>query len=163
MRTYLTTALVVTGLLTSIAGLADNDLSSCLQENANKPDKNTYCISQMQLSAIEARKKSMDDSYNQAKSEIAKQQPPLPAKPGAPVPPVATMPTPSSSPSSTTTEPATTSNTTGTTSPGASPSPSSAESTSSGTQSNTAISPPNKQPAQQPTGFGKKPASVQWY
>jgi hypothetical protein len=153
MRKYLLTMTVVAGLVTSVAGFADQ-YSDCLKDNADKPDKKSFCFSQIQQTANEARDKAMDQAYQKAKTNIDQQFAEQTKKqPGtiAPAPmPVSNGPTASSGNSSSATE----------------------SSASSGTASSTdtASSPTTEQPApSRPTGVNVKPVprdkpnGVQWY
>jgi hypothetical protein len=72
MRKYLLMMTVVAGLVTSVAGFADQ-YSDCLKDSADKPDKKSFCFGQIQQSANEARDKAMDQAYQKAKTNIDQQ------------------------------------------------------------------------------------------
>lgn len=74
MRTFLVKTLLMGGLLFSLTGIADDSLSACLEANSDNPDKNTVCARAQLQSAIEARNKELDQQYEQAKTDLKKQQ-----------------------------------------------------------------------------------------
>jgi hypothetical protein len=115
MNTLLVKSTLVAGLLFSLASLADDKMSSCLEANAGKADKTTLCNQQQLQTAIDARNKDLDQQYEKAKADLKKQQEDLSKKlPPAPAQPATKTAAPSTdtSPNGTTTDPKATTTTT---------------------------------------------------
>ena len=153
MRKYLLMMTVVAGLVTSVAGLADQ-YSDCLKDNADKPDKKSFCFGQIQQTANEARDKAMDQAYQKAKTNIDQQFSEQTKKqPGTMAP--APMPTSNGSSAS---------------SGGSSSATETSGNSGTGSSTDTTSSPTTDQPGtSRPTGINVKPVprdkpnGVQWY
>lgn len=82
MRNYLLMTTLVAGLVTSLVGVADSDMDSCLAANSDKSDKMSICLDQLHQSMADTKKQELQQQYNQAVADQTKQQQELAKKQG---------------------------------------------------------------------------------